>query len=81
LWYLPTPLILTGDDSFGVLNNSFGFTISWATNVSVVVEACTNLANPIWTPLATNALVSGTTYFSDSIPPALPKRFYRVRAQ
>ena len=81
LWYLPTPLILTGDDSFGVLNNRFGFTISWATNVSVVVEACTNLANPIWTPLATNALVNGTNYFSDTTPPDLPKRFYRVRAQ
>ncbi|HXJ57072.1 MAG TPA: leucine-rich repeat domain-containing protein [Verrucomicrobiae bacterium] len=84
LWYLPTPLILTGangNNNFGVRSNRFGFTISWATNLSVVVEACTNLANPLWTPLATNALVSGTNYFSDSTPPTLPRRFYRARPQ
>src|SRR5262249_45010447 len=38
LWYLPTPLILAGangNNNFGVRSNRFGFTISWATNVSV----------------------------------------------
>jgi hypothetical protein len=78
LWYLPQPLILTSSPGAGVRSNQFGFTISWATNASVVVDACTNLANPVWTPLATNALVSGTNYFSDPTPPTSPQRFYRV---
>jgi hypothetical protein len=56
LWVLPSPLILDG--SVGVGTNGFGFTISWATNVPVVVEASTNLANPFWLPLQTNALTS-----------------------
>ena len=33
--------------------------------MTVVVEASTNLANPTWTPLATNTLTSGSAYFSD----------------
>ena len=41
---------------FGVQTNPFGFIISWATNVPVVVEACTNLANPTWSPVDTNTL-------------------------
>ena len=45
-WFLPNPLILTHSASFGVGANGFGFTISWATNASVVVQAATNLANP-----------------------------------
>ncbi len=44
LWYQPAPLIL-GGSSLGVRNKQFGFTISWATNTSVVVEASTNLAH------------------------------------
>src|SRR5208282_668615 len=44
-WFLPNPVILNGEPSFGVGASGFGFTISWATNVSVVVEAATNLAN------------------------------------
>jgi hypothetical protein len=64
---------------FGVQPGGFGFTISWATNVSVVVEAATNLANPIWIPVATNTLVNGTNAFTDSAWTKYPKRFYRVQ--
>ena len=31
--------------------NRFGFNITWGSGRGVVVEAVTNLANPIWTPL------------------------------
>jgi hypothetical protein len=79
LWTLPNPLIL--NDSFGVLNNQFGFTISWATNVSVVVEASTDLSNPVWIPLSTNTLSGGTSSFSDPQWTSYPARFYRLRAQ
>jgi hypothetical protein len=79
LWSLPYPLILNG--SLGVRSNQFGFTVSWATNLNVVVEAATDLANPIWSPLQTNALTSGSFYFSDPQWKGYPSRFYRVRSQ
>jgi hypothetical protein len=79
-WYQPQPTILGNGYGLGVRSNSFGFNISWATNISVVVQASTNLANPVWTPLATNPLVSGTNYFSDSKWTNYHSRFYRVRS-
>jgi len=45
----------------------------------VVVEAATNLANPAWTPVGTNTLIGGSSYFSDSRWTNYPGRFYRVR--
>jgi hypothetical protein len=56
-WLLPYPLIL--NNSFAMQTNGFGFIISWATNTSVVVEACTALANPTWSPVGTNTLIDG----------------------
>jgi|SRR5208337_1613522 len=80
LWFLPNPLILDNEPSFGVQTNSFGFIISWATNISVVVEACTNLANPVWQPVATNTLTGGWSYFSDAKWTNYHSRFYRLSA-
>ncbi|MGA2854561.1 MAG: hypothetical protein ABSE90_10590, partial [Verrucomicrobiota bacterium] len=79
-WYQPKPVILGGGYGLGVKTNGFGFTISWATDVPVVIEACTNLANPVWTPVKTNALVNGTNYFRDSRWTNSPGRFYRLRS-
>jgi hypothetical protein len=59
VWVLPNPLILNKGLTFGVQTNGFGFLISWATNVTVVVEASTRLTNPIWVPAATNTLAGG----------------------
>jgi len=80
LWFLPNPLILNFEPSFGVQTNGFGFVISWATNISVIVEACTNLANPIWSPVGTNALTSGWCNFSDPQWTNFSGRFYRLRS-
>ena len=77
---LPNPLILNNGPSFGVQTNGFGFIISWATNIPVVVEACTNLANPIWSPVSTNTLTGGSSYFSDPQWTNYPARFYRLRS-
>jgi hypothetical protein len=77
-WFLPNPLILNGEPSFGVQPGGFGFTISWATNASVVVQAATNLANPVWIPVSTNTLTGGTNYFSDTQWTNYPGRFYRI---
>jgi len=78
-WFLPNPVILNNSANFGVQPGGFGFTISWATNVSVVVEAATNLANPVWIPVSTNTLTGGTNYFSDPQWTNYPDRFYRVQ--
>jgi hypothetical protein len=80
LWFLPNPLILTSGPGFGVQSNTFGFIISWATNAPVVVEACTNPANHTWSPLQTNALTAGWSYFSDPQWSNYPVRFYRLRS-
>jgi hypothetical protein len=72
------PLILTFDPSFGVRTNNFGFIISWAPNTQVVVEACTNLASPVWSSLATLTLAGGSAYFSDAQWTNYPDRFYRL---
>jgi hypothetical protein len=80
LWSLPYPIILNNGPSFGVQTNRFGFIISWATNISVMVEACTDLANPIWSPLQTNTLTGGSCYFSDPDWTNYPGRFYRLRS-
>jgi hypothetical protein len=63
-----------------VQTNAFGFIISWATNISVVVEVCTNLASPVWQPVQTNALTGGSSYFSDPQWTNYPGRFYRLRS-
>ncbi|HEX3628726.1 MAG TPA: leucine-rich repeat domain-containing protein [Verrucomicrobiae bacterium] len=80
-WYRPGPQILNFEPSFGVYNNQFGFTISWATNATVVVDACTNFSNSVWLPVATNTVTAtnGTANFSDSKFVVYPRRFYRLR--
>jgi hypothetical protein len=80
LSFLPNPLILTSGPGFGVQSDAFGFIISWATNLPVVVEACTNPANHSWSSLKTNALTGGWSYFSDPQWTNYPGRFYRLRS-
>ena len=77
-WFLPNPTILNNGAGMGVQSNAFGFTISWATNVSVVVEACTDLAAPVWVPVWTNSLTGGCCGFCDPEWTNYPGRFYRV---
>jgi hypothetical protein len=81
---IPTALWLpqaqTSDASFGVRTNQFGFNIAWASGQTVVVEACTNLANPVWFPVATNTLAGDSSYFSDPQSSNYPARFYRLRS-
>jgi hypothetical protein len=74
------PQMQTGDGSFGVQTNQFGFNINWASGTVVVVEACTNLANFIWFPVQTNTMTGGPTYFRDLQWMNYPARFYRLRA-
>lgn len=66
--------------SFGVRTNQFGFTIAWASGQVIVVEACTNLQNPTWSPVGTNTLTRGSSYFSDPQWTNHPGCFYRLRS-
>jgi hypothetical protein len=77
LW---NPQVPTSDASFGVRTNGFGFTITGSSNLVIVVEVCVNLAHPIWSPVGTNTLTGGSSYFSDPKWTNYPGRFYRLRS-
>ena len=74
------PQVRTDDPNFGVRSNQFGFNISGTTNITVVVEASIDLANPTWTPVATYTLVDGSSYFCDPDRTNYSGRFYRLRS-
>jgi hypothetical protein len=74
LWNPEATALATAD-------NQFGFNITGPTNATIVVEACTNLANPVWVPLSTNTLSgSGTSSFSDTQSANYPNRYYLFSA-
>lgn len=75
LW---NPQAQTGDGSFGLRTNQFGFNVTGTTNIPIVVEASTNLIN--WQPVQTNTLATGMAYFSDSQWTNYPTRYYRIRS-
>ena len=75
------PQIQTSDGYFGIQTNQFGFNINWASGQTVVVEACTNLLNPVWQPIQTNTLMNSSVYFSDSQWTNYPSRYYRISPQ
>jgi len=80
LW---NPQVQTSGANFGVRTNQFGFGITGASDLVVVVEACTNLIHPVWLPVKTNtpSIISDTTsYFSDSQWTNHSARFYRLRS-
>ena len=77
LW---NPQAQTSDPSFGFHANQFGFNITGTSNIIVVVESCTNLTNPVWQPLLTNALSNGSIYFSDPQRAGSTGRFYRFHS-
>jgi hypothetical protein len=77
LW---NPQMQTSDGRFGVRTNRFGFNVTGTANIPVVIEACTNLANPVWSPVSTNTLTNGSSYFSDSEWTNYPARLYRLRS-
>jgi len=67
--------------SLRVTGGHFGFNITGPSNTVIVVEACTNLAQPFWLPVSTNAFNgSGASSFSDLQSANYPARFYRFRS-
>jgi hypothetical protein len=78
LW---NPLIQPGASGFGVKTNHFGFYITGTRNIPIVIEASTNLAGSVWTPLQTLRLTNGSVYFNDTYQPGNPARYYRIGSQ
>jgi len=68
-------VIQTHDGNFGIRSNRFGFNITGGSNLPVAVLACTNIGNPIWTPLTNVTLTNGSYYFSEPLQTNAP-RFY-----
>ena len=66
------------EEDLGMQSGRFGFRMNWAAGHAVVVEACTNMAAPVWLPLATNGLADGTGIFEDEEESNPVSRFYRV---
>jgi hypothetical protein len=76
LAFQPAPALQAID--VGIQTDQFGFTLIGSNNEVVVVQACTNLANPVWLPQATNTLTNGSSYFSDPQWTNYPTRYYRL---
>jgi len=77
LW---NPQVQTGDPSFGVRLNSFGFNITGTADIPLVIEACTNLVDGEWAPLQSCTLTNGLLYFSDAQWRNRQSRLYRIRS-
>jgi pimeloyl-ACP methyl ester carboxylesterase len=80
VWTFATVPAAVQGAGLGVRTNCFGFTIAGSSNLVIVVEACTNLAKPIWSPVGTNTLSGGLSYFRDPQWTNYPSRFYRLRS-
>jgi hypothetical protein len=76
LW---NPKIEPAHPGFGVGTNGFGFTISGSGNFSVLVEASTNLAQPVWFVVGGKWLTGEPWSFSDPEWTNSTSRFYRIR--
>ena len=74
------PQVQASEAGPGAGTTQFGFQINWVGGMTVVVEACTNVANPIWLPVSTDTLAGGSSCFSDSKWANYPARFYRLRS-
>jgi len=62
-----------------MLTNTVGFTIvPIGVVLNVVVEATTNLTNPVWTTVQFYDCIACPVFFSDSLTSS-PTKFYRVR--
>jgi hypothetical protein len=67
-----------GTASYGLRYNQFGFNIIGTAGIPIVVEACTNLASPIWTPRLNLTLITGSFYFSEPQGTNYSIRYYRI---
>jgi hypothetical protein len=72
------PTVLTGDGLFGMQGGQFGFNISWASNLTVTVQANNDLTTTNWTALQSCTLTNGMFYFSEPLQGNAAGKFYRL---
>jgi hypothetical protein len=72
------PAILTTDGFFGAQGGQFGFNLSWASNMTVTVQANSDLTTTNWSSLQSCVLTNGTFYFSESLQGNAVGRYYRL---
>ena len=77
LW---NPLIQANSANFDMRSDQFWFNITGTANIPILVEACTNLACPVWTPRQSLMLTNGLCCFSEPIQTNNPGRYYRIRS-
>lgn len=83
-WNLPTalwnPKVQSGDSSFGMRMNRFGFNITGTADIPIAIEASDDLAAGSWVLLESSRLTNGAIYFSDNGGTNYARRFYRIRS-
>lgn len=67
-------------DCIGVESDQFGFTITGQNDSVIVVEASQGVTTPVWSPVSTNTLRRGSSYFRDPRWLKDPARLYRLRS-
>ena len=79
LW---NPLIQTSGGSFGAQGNQFVINITNGStnNIPIVLEACTNLANPVWIPIETLTLTNSFRFSDQRLLTNNAGRYYRISA-
>ena len=76
----PTVLWNPQKQAPGMAAGNFKFAITGPANGAIVIEACTNLINPVWQPVGTNVLdENGNSTFTDSQGKTHSGRYYRFR--
>lgn len=58
--------------------NQFGITFPGPDNMTIIVEACTNLITSTWAPIQTNTMKNGSVEFRDIDTAKHPVRYYRI---
>ena len=78
---VPTVLWNPQANAPGFTGGHFGFDLTGPANTVIVVEATTNLSNPVWLPVA-NISLSGTgkSAYSDVQSGSYANRYYRFRS-
>jgi hypothetical protein len=77
----PTELWNPQATAFAISGAQFSFNITGPANATVVVEACTSLADPVWLPMSTNTLSgSGASSFTDLQGTDFSNHYYRFSA-
>ena len=71
---LLTPALAPAFSLLSFTNDQFRFTITGTPGANYLVQAATNIAAPVWIPVATNP---APFQFTESNADFFPQRFYR----